>query len=211
MLEIKKIVDLDYNELITLEVIENTSDLCEIFTEDIKISFSMLKTMSKENELTDEISNLLKSFFDKIILTKKEYINKYLRLADSNNIYIGKITPITNDIETVSEIVTEDEEETVIEVEEVNKVKKVKKPSALPRRYGKNNILKDIEKQGGKATNVQLTALSINNLKNMYVNLNNKLIKDMLLDDKVLTDEDYRLIRSAISIVETKLKPIFKK
>ena len=87
----------------------------------------------------------------------------------------------------------------------------VKKEKTLPRRYGKINIVKDIEKQGGKVTNVQMTALAVNDLKNIYVNLNKRLINDMLTDNPKLTDEDYREIRSAINIVKAKLKNVLKK
>jgi hypothetical protein len=73
------------------------------------------------------------------------------------------------------------------------------------------NEIKAIKEQGGKATNAQLTALAVNDLKNIWVNLNNRLIKDMFLEDKILTDEDMRDIRSAIKIVEAKLKNIIKK
>ena len=52
-------------------------------------------------------------------------------------------------------------------VEEVKPIKE-KKEKELPRRYGKANIVKDIASQGGKPTNAQLTALAINDLKNIY-------------------------------------------
>jgi len=51
----------------------------------------------------------------------------------------------------------------------------------------------------------------VNDLKNVYVNLNSRLINDMLTTNPKLTDEDYRDIRSAINIVKTKLKDILKK
>ena len=92
----------------------------------------------------------------------------------------------------------------------IKKLKK-KKENKLPRRYGKNSVLKDIEKQGGKPTNAQLTALSVNELKNTYVNLNSRLIKDMLMDKPILTDEDYRDIRATITLLNNKLKNILKK
>ena len=44
----------------------------------------------------------------------------------------------------------------------------IKNVSKLPRRYGKNKLNKDIDKQNGRATNVQLTALSVNKLKNIW-------------------------------------------
>ena len=88
---------------------------------------------------------------------------------------------------------------------------KPKKEKLLPRRYGKALISKDIQKQNGKPTNAQLTALEINQLKNIYVNINTRLINDMLTDKPIFTDEDYRDIRSAIDIMKNKLKKIIKK
>jgi hypothetical protein len=86
----------------------------------------------------------------------------------------------------------------------------IKNVSKLPRRYGKNKLNKDIDKQNGRATNVQLTALSVNKLKNIYLKLERLIISEMFSDEKKLTDENYREIRSAIDIVENKLKKIQK-
>ena len=139
---------------------------------------------------------------------KPNLIDLYKRLANQNSIEINVVEPVVEEKETIEPVIIEP---VIIEPAPVVKVKKETKESTLPRRYGKVKILEDIKEQGGKATNQQLTALAINDLKNMYVNLSNRLIKDMLLEDKVLTDEDMRDIRSAIKIVESKLKHILKK
>ncbi len=91
------------------------------------------------------------------------------------------------------------------------KTQPIKAEKKLPRRYGKAYIEKDIKNQDGKATNAQLTALAVNELKNIYVNLNARLINDMLTDTPKLTEEDYREIRSAVTIVKNKLKDVLKK
>ena len=78
----------------------------------------------------------------------------------------------------------------------------------LPRRYGKDKVIKDIEKQNGKATNPQLTALELNDLRNIYSKLNKRVINDMLSDSPILTDEDHRSIRATIILLKNKLKPI---
>lgn len=81
----------------------------------------------------------------------------------------------------------------------------------LPKWYGKDKIILDIANQKGKATNAQLTALELNDLKNVYANLNKRLINDMLTDSPIFTDEEYRTIRSSIQLIKNKLKPLLKK
>ena len=92
----------------------------------------------------------------------------------------------------------------------VLKGKKEKKRS-LPRRYGKEKILKDIKEQGGKATPLQNAMLRTNDLKNIYANLAARGIKDMLGGTNMLSDADCRDITSAITIVERKLEEILKR
>jgi hypothetical protein len=189
--EVDKIMDLEYDELITLAVIESDEDLKEIFYDDVKISYNMLLTLSKENKLNKETKEFIRKIFDKLILINKQLINKYVLLAEGESKNVMK------------------QEETQPVIQEPKEPEK--KEKILPRRYGKMNIVKDIQNQGGKATNAQLAALEVNDLKNIYVNLNNRLINDLLTDNPRLTDEDYRDIRSAIKIVKAKMKNILKK
>jgi len=189
--EVDKIMDLEYDELITLAVIESDEDLKEIFYDDVKISYNMLLTLSKENKLNKETKEFIRKIFDKLILINKQLINKYVLLAEGESKNVMK------------------QEETPPVIQEPKEPEK--KEKILPRRYGKMNIVKDIQNQGGKATNAQLAALEVNDLKNIYINLNNRLINDLLTDNPRLNDEDYRDIRSAIKIVKTKMKNILKK
>jgi hypothetical protein len=84
------------------------------------------------------------------------------------------------------------------------------KEKSVPRRYGKENVERDITIQGGVATPLQRAMLSTNNLKNLYVNMSNKLIREYF-GDAVLTDEDYRKIQSVVTTVERQFKEILKK
>ena len=197
-IKIEKLADLEYNEIVTLGVIEQDSVLSSIFLEDVKMSFNMVKLLSKENNLNEFSKLKIYEFFDKIILTNKNYIDKYKRLISHEITTNNVIEEPTNNIDMVVDKLK-------------NKEIKEKKENKLTRRYGKNSVLKDIEKQGGKPTNAQLTALSVNELKNTYVNLNSRLIKDMLMDKPILTDEDYRDIRATITLLINKLKNILKK
>ena len=191
-----KIKELEYNELAALAGIEKDEDLKSIFQEDVKLSFNMLRTLSQEGTLSLETQNLIKELFDKIILTKTNLINSYAQLISAE----GGEVKVIQTIEETNPIVADAPKTS----------SKPKKEKVLPRRYGKANIMQDIVKQGGKATNAQTTALMINNLKNIYVNLNARLIREML-GEPSYTDVDYRDIRSAITIVQNKLKPILAK
>jgi hypothetical protein len=203
--EVEKIVDLTFNPIITIGVIEKDDDLTEVFKEDINLPFPILYRLAKEDGLSDETKELLENIFDKVILVKPNLIDLYKRLASQGSIDIKAVEPVAE----VLGVITETIEKPIKEI--IKDKVSSKKESDVPRRYGKVKILSDIKEQGGKATNPQLTALAVNDLKNIYVNLSNRLIKDMLLEDKILTDEDMREIRSAIKIVEAKLKNILKK
>jgi len=174
---VEKITELDYNELVTISVIENDADLNNIVKDNIKISFNLLRKMAIENSLKLETKELLKDVFDKIILTKPDLIQTYTKLLESD------ITPKPVAINTKS----------------------------LPRRYGKQKILKDIEKQDGNITPLQKAMLELNNLKNITVNLNNRCIKTYFNEDKVLIDEDCLDIIAVVKIAKQKLKNVLNK
>jgi hypothetical protein len=198
--KVQKLKDLNYDEVSALSVIEKDEDLNEIFTDEVKMSFNLLRTLSEEGKLSQDTQDFIRQLFDKVILTKTTLINKYVLFAEANGKTIQVITPTLTEPEVVVE-----------EVEvKVAKVSKPKTEKTLPRRYGKANILKDIEAQDGKATNAQLTALAVNDLKNIYVNLNARLVNDLLTDTPKLTVEDYRDIRATITIAKNRLKGILK-
>ena len=216
--EVQKLKDLNYDEVSALSVIEKDEDLHEIFTDEVKMSFNLLRTLSEEGKLSQDTQDFIRQLFDKVILTKTTLINKYVLFAQAN----GKTIQTINLIEPEEEPEIEEEEPEVeeeeIEEEEQEEVEvktsedtKAKGTKKLPRRYGKANILKDIEAQVGKPTSAQLTALAINELKNIYVNLNARMVNDLLTDTPKLTVEDYRDIRATITITKNKLKSILKK
>jgi hypothetical protein len=216
--EVQKLKDLNYDEVSALSVIEKDEDLNEIFTDEVKMSFNLLRTLSEEGKLSQDTQDFIRQLFDKVILTKTTLINKYVLFAQANGKTIQTINLIEPEEEPEveeeepeveeEEIEEEEEEEIEVKTSEDTEAKGTKK---LPRRYGKANILKDIEAQGGKPTSAQLTALAINELKNIYVNLNARMVNDLLTDTPKLTVEDYRDIRATITITKNKLKTILKK
>jgi hypothetical protein len=202
---IEKLAELEYNELVTLGMMEQCGDLREIFTDEIKVPFTMLYSLQKEGKLNDETKQLLVELFDNLILTSKDLIGKYQRLIDSPP------TPQTEPVEV--EEVIEVEEVAVVEepIKEVIKDKvSEKKETVIPRRYGKEKITKDIEAQGGVASPVQRAMLKVNDLKNIYVNLSTRGIKDMIANTDSLSDEDCRKIVSAITTFERQMADIVK-
>lgn len=189
--EIQKLQDLEYDELIALLVIQNDEDLASIISQETNLSFNVLISLSKENKLSEETKTLIEEVFEKIILTKADLISKYNRIKDSST-QIPINSPTMDD--------------------SIDLVKKpLKKEKSLPRRFGKDKIEEAIKSQGGKATNVQLAALAVNDLKNIWCNLNTRLINDMLTDSPILSDEDYREITASILILKRKFKEILKK
>lgn len=210
--EVAKLKEIDYNTTITLGVIEQDVDLKEIFTDEIRLPFNILYKLSEEGRLNDRTKEILTNIFEKLILTKKELIDKYLRLANTSGVHIDNIKELEIEVEEDEEI---DEEEGIVEpVVETPKKKAVKKEKTgkeLPRRYGKEKITQDIAKQGGTATPVQRAMLKVNDLKNIYVNLSARGIKDMLGDAGLLSDEDCRKIVSVITIAERQLEDILKR
>lgn len=190
--EIQKLYELEYNEVVAISVIESDEDLRLIFSDEVKLPFNMVRTLSLDNKLSEETQSLIRQLFDKIILTKEPLCEKYKRLSKQNGVQVTQV---------------EETKEVVVEV----KKDITKKTKALPRRYGKAQINKDIQNQNGKATNAQLTALAVNDLKNLWCNLSTKMVSELLSGNPTLTDVQYREIRSTINILKNKMKPILKK
>lgn len=211
---IEKVANLEFNPLFTLGVIEKDADLSEILFSEIKLPFSVLYKLESENMLSDSLKELLTEIFEGIILTKTSLVQKYLKLANDSGVEIKEQVvlelPVVEDvveepIDAVTDAVTDAEPPVKV------KVTKLKTEKDLPRRYGKESITKDIQAQGGVATPVQRAMLKVNDLKNIYVNLSARGIKDMVGGTNLLSDEDCRKILSVITIAERQLADILKK
>ncbi len=201
-----KIAELKFDRLTTLRLIEKIEDLNAIFTEDVKLPFSVLYRLTKEGNLPERTEEMITSIFEELISTKEEYAIRYNQLLNT-----GEDIQPEPIVEAVPEPVIEAVIEPVVDVKpKAVKVVKVVKEKSVPRRYGKENVERDITIQGGVATPLQRAMLSTNNLKNLYVNMSNKLIREYF-GDAVLTDEDYRKIQSVVTTVERQFKEILKK
>ena len=205
--EIKKLAELEYDEMITLAVIESDDILTDIFKEEIKISFNMIRTIAKDNELNKETKELLFEIFEGIILPTKRYINKYIGfggVAISN----GFIDEIVVDEVVADEII---EIENPITEDKVEKPTSVKKEKTLPKWYGKERLVKEITEQGGVATPTQRAMLELNELKNIYSKLLAKGIKDLETGSNILSDEDCRTIESIVVLAKRRLNKVLTK
>lgn len=213
---VDKIQDLEYNELLTLGVIEQNDDLLEIFKSEVKMPINLLYKLQKEGTLNNETKKVLNEFFEKLILTKQSFINQYLKLAglEPSDVKqaVAEEIKLREDVLPIADPLPTKVVETVVETvkEQPRKVKVVKEKD-LPRRYGKQQIEKDIVAQGHKANPKQRAGLKLNNLKNLNVVLINKFIKDYHNEAQVLTDEDYLKIEASITMFERSLDVILKK
>lgn len=206
---LEKIVELPYDELLTLGVIEKNSDLTEVFKTEINMSFKILYKLQKEGKLNKATKELLQVIFEKLILTKKSFIEQYVKLG---NIEFSQdeVTPVEPELKIDEKVLPPVD---VIELKPIsnNPTSKVFDEKKIPRRYGKQQIEKDILKQGFKATPLQRAGLRLNDLKNINVSLMNKFIKETHLGTECLTERDCLEIISAINTIEKKLENILRK
>ncbi len=178
----------NFDVLTTLLVIEQDADLTSMFKEEIKLDFNTLRSVASQNLLTPDTVDFLNQIFEKIILCKKEYLAKYVKLAPIEVKQTAVITPKPISVKVVKE-----------------------KKETLPKWYGKEKILADVKKQGGKPSTLQNAMLSLNSMKNMFATLSARGIKDMLGGGNSLSDEDCRTIMATVSTMERKLEDILKK
>lgn len=188
-IELDVLADLTFDVVTSLKVIEKDSDLLALFRFDNKNPIADLIILAERNELDEETFDVVKAIFNGVILTKQDYVDSYQRLdkRDQNQPEFVPSPPVKKVFE-----------------------RKVVAENKLPRRYGKKQILKDIENQGGIGTPTQRSMLKVNDLKNIVMKLYARGIKDMLTDTRVLTDDEARQITAAITIVEQKLGKILK-
>jgi hypothetical protein len=57
--EVQKLKDLNYDEVSALSVIEKDEDLNEIFTDEVKMSFNLLRTLSEEGKLSQDTKDFI--------------------------------------------------------------------------------------------------------------------------------------------------------
>ena len=154
----------------TLHIIENNKALDSVFRDDeSNLSYSLLRTMAKNNTLKPDTIETLKTIFERLILKNPVVLRKYDKL-------------------TVSE----------------------PKKNVLPKHYGKQQILADIESNENKSE-LDRAMLALNDLRNIYSRLIHRGIKDKTLGTKILTRDDCRNIVASVRIIENRLVDTLKK
>jgi hypothetical protein len=201
----EKVAELKYDELISLYIIETDDILKEIFEEKVKTPFNLLYTFIKDGGelVSSETKEVIFEMFDKLISTRVSLSERYKNLQQTGYVSkkIGIEQPIT---ETIVKPTIEVVEPTV----EAVKPTKAKKERELPRRYGKDKILKDIKEQDKPATPLQRAMIDLNDVRNLYVKMCDRGIKDMLGGGQNFTEEDCRKISAMIKTFKQQAEKI---
>jgi hypothetical protein len=192
--------EIEFNLTKVLTVIEQDKDLDEIFRDDkITTPYNMLHTMAAQDAIPEEMIERAKGIFDHIILGNQKPRMAYLKLLRTETTNADSVA------ETIEETI-QNVEESGEETPQEDDAPKYK----LPKHYGKERILKDIEENNGK-TELDTAMLALNDFRNIYAKLKNRCIKDKLRGTNILTQADCRDIVAVLRIVENKLGHIAKK
>lgn len=207
---------LDYNEFVTLKVIENDAFSVTLVDESIGIPLKELFKLNKKNSIDENAKEVLFDIFNKIILPEPRLIDSYKRFADESGINIKTTAEVTPIAESVPAVIVKPVAKPVVKKTTEAKDTKVVKPTKFPRRVGVQEVKEAIEKQNGVATLSQEAMIHSNILKNLHVRINNLLIKNMELEklgtgeELPLTDPQILAFMSAIKIFNNKTRLIFK-
>ncbi len=203
----EKVAELKYDELISLYVIETDDMLKEIFEEKVKTPFNLLYLFIKDNDnkVSEETKEVIFEMFDKLISTRVSLSERYKHLQDTGyvNKKIQEKYP-TTEIQTIEQPIIVDKPITV-------QTPKVKKEKAIPRRYGKEKILRDIKEQNHPATALQRAMIDLNDLRNLYVKLSDRSIRDLLGNGQNFSEEDCRKISAMIKTFKQQADSIINK
>lgn len=198
----EKVADLKYDELTSLYLIETDELLNELFVEKVKTPFNILYKLIKDGGdlLNVEIKEYIFELFDKIISTRSNLAERYQHLQQTD--YANQLLISKGVFENTTPLI---ENKAVISVE------KPKKEKTIPRRYGKDKILKDIKEQGSPATPLQRAMIDLNDVRNIYVKLSDRGIKDMFAAGHNFTDEDCRKISAIVKTFKQQADLIINK
>jgi len=185
---------IEYDVLKTIYLIKINEDLTCVFETLTSKTIDEIISDIRNNSLDEVIDNTLREIFDSIIKVENEYLDIYKVITTLPEDEIKIIAPKPKEIKVKSESKFE-----------------------LPRRYGKDKILKDIKNDNRGATQIEKAMFSLNTIKNIYCVLERKLINDLfsergLSDEKqILTDIEYRDIIAIQELMTNKLKTILNK
>lgn len=131
--------------------------------------------------------------------------NSYKTLAKHNNLKPETVVKLNQIFEFV---ILKNKQLTKLYGETENKP--APKKRKLPKHYGKEQILKDVE-SNNQITELDRAMLSLNTLRNIYSKLKNRCIKDKIENTTTLTVSDCRNIIAVVRTLENKVQDILKK
>jgi hypothetical protein len=201
----EKVADLKFDELVSLYVIETDDMLKEIFEEKVKTPFNILYLLIKDGgeRVSNETKQVIFDIFDKLISTGVGLSERYQHLQDSGFVSKKLEEKYTSKLEPDVKVEAAPEKTVIVE--------KPKKEKELPRRYGKDKIQKDIKEQGTPATPLQRAMIDLNDIRNLYVKLSDRGIKDLLGGGQNFTDEDCRKISAIVKTFKQQSESIINK
>lgn len=202
----EKVADLKYDALVTLYLIETDELLNGLFVENVKTPFNLLYKFIKDGSelLSTETKEYIFELFENVISTRKNLAERYQHLQSTD--YVNQVL-----VKKGIDEVVEPSEKVIIKTESY-KVKHDKPAQkALPRRYGKDKILKDIKDQGSPATPLQRAMIDLNDVRNLYVKLSDRGIKDLLGGGQNFTEEDCRKISAIVKTFKQQAEAIINK
>lgn len=194
-METTQSIETNFDLFKTLYLIKTEQELLDVYDMGVDVSIQTTITNAKNNLLNDKTLNYLKDIFTHIILNNTKFLDKYNRVNSSK-----QFTNVTNDVTPPTK---------TIELTE--------KEYPIPRRYGKEKIIADAKKDNRKLTPIERALISCNNIKNMRVNMERRLIHDLFVDrndidgNKILTDSECRDIIAIEELMINKLKILFNK
>jgi hypothetical protein len=194
-METTQTIETKFDLFKTLYLIKTEQELLDVYDMGVKISIQTTITNAKNNLIGDETLIYLKDIFTHIILNNVKFLDKYNRVNSSKT-----LTAVTTNT-----------------IPPTPPIELSEKEYPIPRRYGKEKIVDDVKKDNRKLTVIERALISCNNIKNIHVNLERRLIHDLFVDredidgDKVLTDGECRDIIAIAELMTNKLKALLDK
>jgi hypothetical protein len=158
--------------------------------EDLLEVFNMGVDISIQTAITSAKNGLLS---DKTL----EYVEGIYKIIADNESYLERYEKLIHNIKPEPIELTEEEFQ-------------------IPRRYGKDKVVADIQRDQRKASQVEKTIIAVNGIKNMRANLERRLIHDLFIEreefdgKRILTDEQCRDIIALQMLMANKLDDILK-
>lgn len=181
-----------------MEAIKQTEVTFDIFKtlyliktdEDLLAVFNMGVDISIQTAITSAKNGLLS---DKTL----EYVEGIYKIIADNESYLERYEKLIHSIKPEPVELTEEEFQ-------------------IPRRYGKDKVVADIQRDQRKASQIEKTIIAVNDIKNMRANLERRLIHDLFIEreefdgKRILTDEQCRDIIALQMLMANKLEDILK-